>query len=142
MASATRNSRQLIAVVLGSQDRFEDTRRLLDYGFEGFYNVTIEAGSVLARVRVRLGEVPQVAVASSSTIGYTVPREEADTLVVKLFLAPEVKAPVEAGQVLGQVKIYHREREVAWAPLVALQGVKSLPWWVPFLGLTSGRGGI
>ena len=41
IASATRDNRNLIAVILKSRNRFNDARQLLDYGFNNFRNITI-----------------------------------------------------------------------------------------------------
>ncbi|MBC7325053.1 MAG: D-alanyl-D-alanine carboxypeptidase, partial [Moorella sp. (in: Bacteria)] len=88
VASATREGRQLIAVVLGSDDRYRDTRALLDYGFENFYTENARAGEAVARVYVRNGEATSVPVAPVMTVGYTVTMDKAGLLEKRVLLPP------------------------------------------------------
>ena len=53
VAAASRDGMQLISVVLGSSDRWSDSSRLLEYGFDEFHLLTLAShGDVLAEVRV------------------------------------------------------------------------------------------
>jgi D-alanyl-D-alanine carboxypeptidase (penicillin-binding protein 5/6) len=132
VASATREGRQLIAVVLGSSDRYADARALLDYGFNGFYTETARAGEPAGRVYVKNGEVISVPVAPVVTAGFTVSMDQAAFLEKRVLLPAVVKAPISKGQELGQVKILYQGREVASSTLVATRDVAALPWWSRF----------
>ncbi|WP_258360861.1 D-alanyl-D-alanine carboxypeptidase family protein [Moorella sulfitireducens] len=132
VASATRAGRRLIAVVLGSWDRYADARALLDYGFNDFYNETAPAGEPAGRVYVKNGKETSVPVAPLVTAGFTVPADQAAYLEKRVLLPAAVKAPVRKGQELGQVKILFRGREVAGSTLVATRDVAARPWWSRF----------
>ncbi|CEP66821.1 Peptidase S11, D-alanyl-D-alanine carboxypeptidase A [Moorella glycerini] len=132
VASATRGGRQLIAVVLGSSDRYADARALLDYGFNGFYTETARAGEPAGQVYVKNGEVISVPVAPVVTTGFTVSMDQAALLEKRVLLPAFVKAPISKGQELGQVKILFQGREVASSTLVATRDVAALPWWSMF----------
>lgn len=132
VASATREGRQLIAVVLGSSDRYADARALLDYGFSGFYNETARAGEAVGQVYVKNGEATAVPAAPLMTAGFTVPVAQAALLEKRVLLPAAVKAPISKGQELGQVKILFQGREVASSTLVATRDVAALPWWSRF----------
>lgn len=129
VASATREGRQLIAVVLGSADRYGDTRSLLDYGFENFFCERVKAGEHLGQVYILNGETTSISVAPAMDAGFTVPLTRAGQLEKRVFLPRVVRAPVKKGQELGRVQILFEGREVAAAPLVATGDVRAIPWW-------------
>lgn len=129
VASATRGGRQLIAVVLGSADRYGDTRSLLDYGFKNFYYEGIKTGEPVGQVYVANGETTGVGVTPVADAGYTVPLAQSSLLEKRLLLPRVVKAPISKGQELGRVQFLFQGREVAAATLVATEDVAAIPWW-------------
>ncbi|MDN5361615.1 MAG: hypothetical protein PWP70_662 [Moorella sp. (in: firmicutes)] len=129
VASATRGGRQLIAVVLGSADRYGDTRNLLDYGFKDFYYEGVKAGEPVGQVYVANGETAGVRVAPAADAGFTVPLAQAGLLEKRLLLPRVVKAPIRKGQEVGRVQFLFQGREVASAALAATADVPAVPWW-------------
>ncbi|WP_338834776.1 D-alanyl-D-alanine carboxypeptidase DacF [Moorella humiferrea] len=132
VASASREGRRLIAVVLGSEDRYADVQALLDYGFNAFYSEAAAVGEPVGRVSVKNGEFQSVTVAPVTTIGFTVPVEEAPFLEKRVLLPAAVKAPLRKGQTLGRMLILYKGREVANTSLVSTQDVAALSWWAQF----------
>jgi len=130
VASAVQGNRQLISVVLGSVDRYSDTRALLDYGFNEFYAEIAEKDATLGRVYVKNGEVSSVPVKANTNIGFSVPKEQARLLEKRVYLPAYIKAPVEKGQELGEVVILFNKEKVASSALVAQEDVQALPWWL------------
>jgi len=127
VASATRQGRQLIAVVLGSCDRYADTRALLDYGFNSLYAEAAAAGEPVAQVYVKNGVTTSVAVTPAMTVGYTVTMAKAALLEKRILLPAYVKAPVHRGDELGRVQILFQGQEVASTALVAARDVAARP---------------
>ncbi|MDN5325738.1 MAG: hypothetical protein PWP41_434 [Moorella sp. (in: firmicutes)] len=129
VASATREGRQLIAVVLGSADRYGDTRSLLDYGFKNFYCERVKAGETLGQVYIPNGEKTSIGVAPAMDAGFTAPLARSGQLEKRVLLPRAARAPVKKGQELGRVQILFDGQVVAAAPLVATEDVRAIPWW-------------
>lgn len=99
VASATRDGRDLFAVVLDSDDSFADTAALLDQGFDGF-TVVATASAVPEVYRTAAGVVDlQV----SEDEQHTVPRD--DDVHVRTWLVPLPPADTVEGTVLGEAQL-------------------------------------
>ncbi|HBT47806.1 MAG TPA: D-alanyl-D-alanine carboxypeptidase [Peptococcaceae bacterium] len=133
VASATREGRQLIAVVLRSWDRYEDAGRLLDYGFTAFHLEQVEAGQRVGTVYVPNGRAQELPVVSAADVAWSVPVEDMEELEKRVLLPRTVKAPVNKGQVLGTIQFLYRGEEVASAPLVAAGKIRAESWLSSFL---------
>lgn len=108
-ATATRDNTSLIAVVLGSDnstDRFESAKAMLNYGFANWVSVTPKIDPLLITdVAVTMGEerslTPQIPAAASVLI----PKGREKEIKQDIKLSVSVEAPVESGQVLGNVDV-------------------------------------
>ncbi|MFP4153823.1 MAG: D-alanyl-D-alanine carboxypeptidase, partial [Alkalispirochaeta sp.] len=148
-ATAERNGRRLIAVVLGvSADsqalggrlRAEDAARLLDWGFENYRRVAFPAA--------RLEDVTVWGGADASvTPSVTVPRDRIlpagvvgeITREIDLFVT-ELWAPVRAGTEVGQVTYTAGDTVIASAPILIPESVEAggfvtrivdrVRWWL------------
>jgi D-alanyl-D-alanine carboxypeptidase (penicillin-binding protein 5/6) len=99
VASATRDGRDLFAVVLDSDDSFADTAALLDQGFDGF-TVVATAAAVPDVYRTAAGAVDlQV----SEDEQHTVPRDQ--DVHIRTSLAPIPPADATEGTVLGEAQL-------------------------------------
>ena len=145
-ATAEREGMELIAVVLGgatSQQRFEDAKTLLNYGFATYGLYTAETAEPLAPLVVRLGV--------EDAVPLTLPESGRRTLVKKAQLAAltqevtlpeEVEAPVAQGDAVGTLTVRDGETVVLEVPIVAAQGVEKLTWWQMYrrmLGMLCGK---
>lgn len=130
VSSGSRGGGRLIAVVLDSEDRWEDSRRLLEWGFAAFQAVRHgTAGDAAGRVRVAGGRQRWVSAVLEGDLAAMVPRRLAGRVRMRVELPPRVPAPVTAGQVLGQAALLLDDREVARAGLRAGEAVGRAPWW-------------
>ncbi len=129
-ASAEREGMELIAVVLGSsngQGRFNAARSLLEYGFAHYElaEVAVDMEQLLP-VGVKLG------VEELCELDFTVPRNvvvqkgKADSVVCEISLADRVEAPVEAGQVLGEISVYCDGMLISSSPITAKNAVEKI----------------
>lgn len=124
VAAASRDGMQLISVVLGSDDRWSDSVRLLQYGFENFRVVPLaEKGAVLARFPLPGGERPAVAVAAEP-VHLLIRREEIGRISTQLNLNERLRAPVRRGQVLGTLDIYVGDERVRQVWLVSADEIR------------------
>lgn len=128
VASATRDGRQLIAVVLASHDRYGDAARLLDYGFNSLTLYRRPPASVAREVAVKGGRREGVSMANSLPLFYTVPPDAGSQVEWYYHLPPEITAPVTRGKVLGWVEVVWEGRPLDYSPLAATADVPR-KWW-------------
>ncbi len=127
-ATAEREGVKLCAVVLGSDTgdhRFEDAKKLLNYGFANYSVFTPEFDtSLLTNVSVLYGKkneiVPTVIPAKSSLL----PKGSETSVTQRVDLCIDVEAPVEKGQVLGYVYYEIDGKEIAKSAIVCEEGVE------------------
>ncbi|MGH3664507.1 MAG: D-alanyl-D-alanine carboxypeptidase family protein, partial [Egibacteraceae bacterium] len=97
VASATRHGRQLITVVLDSQDRFGESGALLTYGFRAFQRAEpVAADAAVTRYRWADATVPLTA---DDVLGRTVRANR--RVRWRTALEPDAALPVAEGQILG-----------------------------------------
>lgn len=134
VASAKRGDRELIAVVLKSQGSnvYSDAAALLDYGFNSFTpNVLVEKGEVVGRVAVRYG-VSDVTLVAARDFIYNFPVNASSPVERDVILREPVKAPVEQGDVIGELVFTQRESELGRVDLIAQEPVPRklvARWW-------------
>lgn len=133
VASATREGRRLVAVVLHSGDRWGDGARLLSHGFESTaLTVLGRQGEVALAISVRDPVAPfwwrapvyvPLKLRFGRTLAYAAPGPEQPRLEVTYSIADELTLPVGAGQVVGVALAHHEGRLVASVPLVVAEAV-------------------
>ena len=130
VASATRDKKQLIAVVLNSGDRWGDCQHLLEYGFREFDIIKIAtAHRSVAKISVKNGWPRNINLYPRSDL-YAVARKDKMNLLipkVTIFKNPMV-APINPGRKLGKIGYYYQERLVNEVDLINLKPVRQR-WW-------------
>lgn len=128
-ATAERDSMELIAVVMKSpsvNQRFEDAKALLNYGFASYSLVPVYPEAPLAPVDVLLGAQGQVQPQPERDCRLLVRKGEESQVSTRLSLAENVEAPVEQGQTLGQLEVFVGDELRDTIPILASQGVDRL----------------
>lgn len=128
-ATAERDGMELIAVVMKSptiNQRFEDAKALLNYGFASWSLVPIYPEAPLAPVDVLLGTQGQVQPRPERDCRLLVRKGEEGQVSTRLSLAENVEAPVEQGQTLGQLEVFVGDELRDTIPILASQGVERL----------------
>lgn len=128
--SATREDMSLISVVMGcttSKARFDSAKRLLDYGFGMFamYQTGVSSDS-LAPVRVNGGVENAVEVETDSGGMIIIQKGKEKAVTEDVNIVPEVEAPVEAGQVLGDIRLSIDGKQIATFQVRAKQSVEKM----------------
>lgn len=124
VATATQDGMQLITVVLGSTDRWSDTRKLLDYGFGNFHVVTLaDRGDVVARLPLDRAMDPVVAVANRP-LTVVVRDEDVSHVSTEWQIHPDLKAPIARGEAVGTFRVYIGDTLAKEVPLVAAADVE------------------
>ena len=132
-ATAERDGMELIAVVLKggtSQQRFEDAKTMLNYGFSTYALHTAELNEPLTPLPVQLGMRETVMPVLSEDGRQTlVKKAQAAVLTQEISLPESVSAPVAQGQQLGTLTVRDGETVVLEVPILAAEMVEKLTWW-------------
>ena len=129
ISSAQRNEMRLIAVVAGAEsdkERFNDTQRLLEYGFR-FYSTqeVIKKDNALKDGTVWGGKEDLVSLGSENNIKLTLPRTIFKNITITYDFQNNLRAPIKEGQVLGTLIIKDGEKALHKENLVALNSVEA-----------------
>ncbi|HYH01483.1 MAG TPA: D-alanyl-D-alanine carboxypeptidase family protein [Bacillota bacterium] len=131
VASATRDGKKFVAVVLNSCNRWNDCTKLLEYGFENFSIVKLAASN---------HPVKRIPVIGSKTVSISLyPRNDLTAVVekgtenmlkteIRIFKSP-VKAPLVPGQALGKISYRYQGQFVEGVDLINLAPVKRRWFW-------------
>jgi D-alanyl-D-alanine carboxypeptidase (penicillin-binding protein 5/6) len=142
--TAQRGNIRLISVVMGTeseQARFNETKKLMDYGFNNFERKTILSPKtqidVMPAIPVPKGKQKQVRVVTGSGVEYLVLKGTSDD-AFKLTAEPVAEkdrtAPIESGQVLGKATITYEGPaigipETTTIDLVAAEDMEKAGWF-------------
>ncbi|MFC0560265.1 D-alanyl-D-alanine carboxypeptidase family protein [Halalkalibacter alkalisediminis] len=150
--TAKRNGMRLITVVMRTNsrdDRFNETRKLLDHGFNNFTHVeVIDAGFVpegLDWIPVTAGKEKEVSISSVSPLSTVVKKGEEELYQAELFLNEsllnengEIQAPFEAGTEVGSLALVYEGEQAeeflyasqkAEVPVVTDTAVEKAGWF-------------
>jgi D-alanyl-D-alanine carboxypeptidase (penicillin-binding protein 5/6) len=127
-ASAKRDGMRLISVVMGTRSedaRAQETQKLLTYGFRFFRTAEVhKANKELHSTRIWGGQSKELSVGLQEDLKLTIARGAEDLITTQLSMDSVIKAPVEAGQVMGELIVFVDEKEESRIPVVALKEVK------------------
>lgn len=126
-ATATRDGLSLVSVVLGadtSEDRFNLSVNLLDYGFANYQinKIKIDEKKIKA-VKIKKGVVKSVKPAFPDGDSVLV-KKGTDNFTYDYRVKEKVEAPVKAGDILGEIVVKCGEKELASVPLTADKDIK------------------
>jgi D-alanyl-D-alanine carboxypeptidase (penicillin-binding protein 5/6) len=130
VGSAVQNNLRLIVVVAGAKtanERADEARRLLNFGFTGFESrVLFAEGQTIGDARLHGGEsryVPLVA-AGGKPVRLLVPKNAPERVLARIVYRGPVSAPVEKGRRIGVLKVWRGENVALEVPLEAAEEVE------------------
>lgn len=127
-ATAKRGGVRMLAVVLGadtSNMRFDDARKLLDYGFSRYRSVEVaKKGDLVGTAKVSRGLHETVGVVAAQDLSVVVPRAGDAKVIREVRLYSKITAPLAAGQKVGEVVALRDGVEVAKVDAVAAAEVQ------------------
>ena len=127
-ASAVRDDRRLISVLLGAPDedaRADGSMALMNYGFRFFETVPLySANEEVSSVRAWKSEQGEVKLGLASDLVVSIPRGERRNLDIQPSIDQRIIAPVRQGQVLGLLEIRHNGEVIRSEPLIALETIE------------------
>jgi len=117
VASATKEGRQLLVVLLNAPDRFGDAKKLLEWGFENTETVRLaNVGQVIAEFPSVKKLVP---VFINGPIDVSVSKVERKKLQTRVVWEKTANLPVRAGERLGRLEVWLGEQKLNSIPLLS-----------------------
>lgn len=127
-ATASRNDLNLIAVVMRgatSQERFDDAKALLDYGFANFSNkVIIHKGDVAETIPIEKARKEQVEIVAENDLSALLSKGAEKDVRTEIVLDENIKAPLEYYEKVGVERCYLGEKLIGEINLVANEKVE------------------
>lgn len=129
VGSAKRGGMRLITVVAGSSSdkkRFDDTQRLLEYGFRFFSTQEVlKKDQVYKTVKVWGGQKSEARLGVTANQILTLPRVDFKDLQINYIYKNNIQAPIKKGDVIGSIEIISNDSPVLVTDLVALDEVEA-----------------
>lgn len=129
-ATAERGGLSLVAVVLGCKsgtERFADSARLLDYGFQNFVSEKPELPARLnKRVKVSGGMTGTVRLECGDPGTLVLRRSGDNKLNRECIIKKDLKAPIHRGDKLGEVNYYSGKRLLKSLKITAADSVEAM----------------
>src|ERR1700676_4766344 len=127
VGSAVQNGLRLIVVVNGLEDpddRASEAKKMLEWGYRNFEARTLFAAQQpVGYAKVFGGESRSVKLASPEPIKVMVQKNGADKLIARVIYSGPVRAPIEAGQPVGVVRVWRGTNVAMEAPVFAAEPV-------------------
>ena len=127
IASAKRDNRRLLSVVLGTRSdaaRAMESQRLLNYGFQFYETVKLySANKPVTTLRLFKGSDSKLGAGFPYDFHVTVPRGATQQLQAQVITQQPMLAPVSRGQRVGTLRLFLDGKPYADYPLQALESV-------------------
>jgi D-alanyl-D-alanine carboxypeptidase (penicillin-binding protein 5/6) len=127
VGSAVQNGTRLIVVVNGledSEDRATEAKKMLDWSFRNFETRTVfAADQTLGYARVFGGESRSVKLSSPEPVNVMVQKNGNDRLIARIVYSGPVRAPIEAGQKIGVVRVWRGGNIAVEQPVYAAESI-------------------
>ena len=126
--SATKGDLTLISVVLGcetTQKRWGESIRLLDYGFATYESAKVaQKGEILGTIRIEKGDPSEVNAIAPDDIHFLMKKGDSSQVTRSAILFNHIKAPIKAGDAVGELVVLKENQELGRYPLTAENDVK------------------
>ncbi len=128
VGSAQQNDSRLVAVVMGTEsdeERVRETEKLLNYGFRAFQREDlINEGVEIAEVGVDKGVDESVSAVTESSFAASIKSGTKDSVEQEIVLADDLEAPVEAGDVAGEVNFVYDGNRLGSVDLLVSEDIE------------------
>mgnify|MGYP003197155810 CR=1 FL=1 len=127
-ASATRDDLSLIAVIMKAPTtkvRFSEAEKLLDYGFNNFqYSKFANENDILQNISVEKGVKDSIELAYESSAGALIKKGESKNVEQTINIPDTISAPINKGDVIGDITYTIDGNEVSKVNIVANENVE------------------
>jgi D-alanyl-D-alanine carboxypeptidase (penicillin-binding protein 5/6) len=127
VGSAVQNGMRLIVVVNGlddPDDRASEAKKILEWGFRNFESRTLfNAEQQIGYAKVFGGERRSLKLAAKEPVKVMVQKNGNDKLIARVVYSGPVRAPIEAGQQVGVIKVWRGANIAVETPVYAAESI-------------------
>lgn len=127
VGSAVQNGTRLIVVVNGlddADDRASEAKKMLEWGFRNFETRTLMAAEQpVGYAKVFGGESRSVKLVARTPVKVMVHKNGNDKLIARIVYSGPVRAPIEAGQQVGVVRVWRSGNIAVETPVYAAETI-------------------
>jgi len=127
VGSAVQNGTRLIVAINGledPEDRASEAKKMLEWGYRNFETrILFAAEQTLGYAKVFGGSSRSVKLSSPEPIKVMVQKSGGDKLIARLVYSGPVRAPIEAGQKVGIVRVWRGGNVAMEAPVYAAESI-------------------
>jgi D-alanyl-D-alanine carboxypeptidase len=135
-SSATRYGRQLAVIVLQDGNDWNDSGKLLDYGFTKYqYFSPVTDHQPVTSLQLKNGTVDRMEVLAGEKLAYPLREEEKQQVRTELKLPKYLRAPLKEREKVGEMIVYLHETKIGSLPLVAKSSAEGIGLWQKVLKL-------
>ncbi|WP_136606260.1 D-alanyl-D-alanine carboxypeptidase family protein [Paenibacillus dokdonensis] len=141
-ATAVNGNLRAVAVVLGepnTKTRNEEVSKMFDYMFAQYSTHTIfKPGDTIGTVKINKGNVKELTLTAGQNYSVLLKKNaKAEGVRHEIQVPKEVKAPVQAGQVLGKLVVYQGDKVLKEFELKSPEQIGKASWWKLFKRTTA-----
>ncbi|MEY9184836.1 D-alanyl-D-alanine carboxypeptidase (penicillin-binding protein 5/6) [Bradyrhizobium sp. USDA 326] len=129
VGSAVQNGTRLIVVVNGledPEDRATEAKKMLEWGFRNFETrILFAAEQPVGYAKVFGGESRSVKLVAKTPVKVMVHKNGSDKLIARLVYSGPVRAPIEAGQRVGVVRVWRSGNIAVETPVYAAEAIST-----------------
>ncbi len=120
LTSASREGREVVAVVLNCSDDWFASKKLMDYGLKNFrYKKLFVEGEKICKITVENSAEKYCHLLAGKSVSITVPEGGSITIKKEINLLPSVDLPVKKGEKMGDISVYEENNLIAKVELLA-----------------------
>jgi serine-type D-Ala-D-Ala carboxypeptidase (penicillin-binding protein 5/6) len=127
VGSAVQNGTRLIVVINGledAEDRATEAKKMLEWGFRNFETRTLMAADQpVGYAKVFGGESRSVKLVAKSPVQVMVHKNGGDKLIARVVYSGPVRAPIEAGQKVGVIRVWRSGNIAVETPVYAADAI-------------------
>lgn len=110
-----------------SKIRFDEAKKLLDYGFSNFeYVEYAKKGEIAKEIPVNKGTGESVQIVFEENAGSLIPKGKSNSITTNIILPEVIEAPVSSGDVIGEVQFLIDDDILNTVNLLANGNIKRL----------------
>ncbi|MGI6126854.1 MAG: D-alanyl-D-alanine carboxypeptidase family protein [Planifilum sp.] len=144
VSSANRDGRRLVSVTLNAPDDWNDSMRLLEFGYREFSTVqVVKKGQVFDWARVAEDEDRMLQAVAAEGFAYPLSKDERNQIRLEPVVTHPLDQIEEEGKRVGNIRVYLEDELVGTVPLLTQFAESPSVWrnWSTVLQYVFGRGG-
>jgi D-alanyl-D-alanine carboxypeptidase (penicillin-binding protein 5/6) len=144
VSSANRDGRRLVSVTLNAPDDWNDSMRLLEFGYREFSTVqVVKKGQVFDWARVAEDEDRMLQAVAAEGFAYPLSKDERKQIRLEPVVTHPLDQIEEEGKRVGNIRVYLEDELVGTVPLLTQFAESPSVWrnWSTVLQYVFGRGG-